>query len=287
MHSSGLAIRVFFVVTIVLAQFSCHTCAASDDELDIFDYHHSIGAADPSSSIYAHVIAQNDQSYPSTQIHGIPYLSESPRSRFVEDPGLPSVGPAAVSARLSGANTDVPSSSRHLRRLHSSPRAGFQQPINVRLPVLHEAPLPQEEYWHIFRSFRYKLDRLRLNPATLKLSQPLKDVQRIHLDLLHTQLQLQIDSKQAVFITPTADHKARIIAIPIQSEHFKNTIVELHPSQKVAWAILSIKNHPQTVVTWLSYALLEVHDRETLEDVLKNGHRVRTLGNFLTYRPPT
>ncbi len=76
------------------------------------------------------------------------------------------------------------------------------------------AVVPEQELYHLWRTMRYKLDRLRINPSTLRMAQPMPEIQPIHLSLLRNTLQKQIDLKRVIFVAPTVDHKARIFAMP-------------------------------------------------------------------------
>lgn len=175
-----------------------------------------------------------------------------------------------------------PSSSQpfHTLPAPASHPSGFEPHIVV-MPPLDSAEVTQHELYHLWRSMRYKLDRLRINPSTLTMAQPMPEIQPIHLSLLRNTLQTQINLKKVIFVTPTMDHKARIFAMPIVNDRFKTVVLERLPSDKVAWAFVAIKGRERPAASWYAYALHDVMDREDVEEMLEDGKRVRALSDYL------
>ncbi|KAF6767241.1 hypothetical protein PSEUBRA_003429 [Kalmanozyma brasiliensis GHG001] len=128
---------------------------------------------------------------------------------------------------------------------------------------------------------RYKLDRLRINPASLQITQPLPTVRPFHLDILRNQLQTQIHLKRILFVTPTADHKQRIFAVPILNESFQQVVLDGGKTQRIGFAFVAIREGVVPAANWCGYALLDMPDRAGFERILEQGKRVRALSDYL------
>lgn len=279
-----LSFQIFILGFAILFLLGGNAYAGLDEEHNVLDYHSPAAATQSSPyidfsalpAISEHLLAMQAQNHPPAIMPPHEQMIGSSVTAFMDRSGS--------SEGLSSLPVDVPSSSLPSGRPPRPPAKAPTPDPSVALPSLRESSVPREEYWHIWRDFRYKLDRLRVNPGSLKLSQPLEDVRHVHLEFLQRQLQLQTNAKRAIFLTPDLEHKDRIVAVPIQSQQFTSTVLELHPTDTVGWAILRVKPHPRPAIWWLSYALLQVPDRDVLENVLENGKRVRTLEHFL--KPP-
>ncbi|KAJ1036419.1 hypothetical protein NDA13_000299 [Ustilago tritici] len=160
--------------------------------------------------------------------------------------------------------------------------ASGEQRLTV-VPKLGETDLHEWELWHIQRMLKYRLHQAKINPFTLRLLPPMHDVRHVHIDIIHKQLQLQVNSKQAVYLGPTVDHQGEIVAIPIHRDAVKEAVIDAEENGKVGWAIVGTKFGPHPAITWFSYALLDVPDRKAFVDNLKNSNNVKALENF--FRP--
>lgn len=152
------------------------------------------------------------------------------------------------------------------------------------VPPFGETILPEKEFWHIERMLKVRLNQAHVDFTSLRLVPPLQDTRHVHLDMLRSQLQLQVNSKQAVYLTPTIDHRARIIAVPIHRDTLKMALVEREDTGRVGWAIVGVRPGRLPEMTWFAYALLDVPNRRIFVNSLINSRKVKALKDFLIPR---
>lgn len=237
----------------------------SDQQADPFEYPPFTPTQEATFEPFFHdVPVQLPSVVPVSGESTAPVVDLSPSSPVRLDPLVQYASPSQARKGKSIA-LDIPSSS--------------ERPIVV--PPIRVTALPENELWHIWRTMRYKLDRLRINPATLQMAEPLPTVRLIHLDLLRNQLQTQVNLKRALFVTPTADHKERIFAVPILNDHFRDLVLDAEKTHKIGFAFVAIRGGPVPAASWCGYALLNMPDRAGFESILEQGKRVRALSDYL------
>lgn len=160
---------------------------------------------------------------------------------------------------------------------------GIEEPLVV-VPRLQEEPQNEMELHHIKRQFEYRLAQVGIEPKTVELLPPLSDVRHIHLNIIHSQLQLQVNSKQALYLGPTIGHTGRIFAVPIHRDMVKEAVIDSDKNRKVGWVVVGVKSGRQPQMTWLYYALHDVkmEDRRTFVERLIRSKKVWTLKDALT-----
>ena len=220
----------------------------------------------------------------------------SPLDHFVHDHPSPMIDFAAIDAPhyqspvtidltgdTFGSNEASSSSSSHMQPVMA--QAMPEPPAtSVVVPRLGVSLVPENEKWHIKRSLKTRLAQARIDHSTFTLQEPLFHVRDVHLEILRRQLQHQIDSKQAVYLTPTWDYRGRIVAIPIHRDRVKEMVIESQKTGRVGWAIVSVHPGPPPTMTYISYALLDVPDRGSFVNKLTNSRNVKALKDYLVPR---
>ncbi|GAC97940.1 hypothetical protein PHSY_005528 [Pseudozyma hubeiensis SY62] len=223
----------------------------------------------------------NDPHLPSMEHYSWSLLIPTARHHLIDGLASPFFDRTETFSGSPDPTPDIPSSSRLVSLL--PPATVTHSEATSAVPSLKEILVPVMEQWHILRSLGNQLVKLRINPGNLRMAQPLVDARPFHLRFLQQQLQRQLYTKHAVYITPDMTHTERVVALPTESEKFKKAVVELQPSdpERVSWALVSVKPHPHTSVTWLGYALLDVPSRDILNRSLEEGRRIKTLAEHL------
>lgn len=194
------------------------------------------------------------------------------------DGGLPltdTTAPAAGEATSSYGGIARPSESP------PSPNYPDLEQLHTIVPTFGETAIPYKERWHLERMLKFRLSQAHIDFRTLRLVDPLEDTRHLHLRILQSQLQLQVNSKQAVFLGPTEDHQARIYAVPIHRDTVKEALIEKEKTGRVGWAFIAVRPGLRPEMTWLSYALLDVQSRRTFVENLMTSKNVKALKDIL------
>lgn len=265
------------------------TKGAGDDDFrfDNDAYHSSYNL--PSPSLMFFDAAEPSQVRSESEMG--PFHAASTSSPVHEEPSHPVLEFLPGSSRLSDVPALLQASDVPQNHAFLPPR----QAERTTVPQLRgEEPSEKEEY-HIWRTLRYKLDRLRVNPRSLVEVKPLPGVRSNHLDLLRKELKSQLDTNMVFFVAPAPDHRARIFASPVASESFRRTIFGIEPIvpgpesdvaglesvEKVVFAVFSVQPHPSPVVTWLTYYSLDVPYKWAFHRWIQGAKHVRTLRQYL------
>ncbi|CBQ70081.1 conserved hypothetical Ustilaginaceae-specific protein [Sporisorium reilianum SRZ2] len=276
MPLSRSLIQVLLLLITAAALFLLRAAAVEDGENPFLDYHHDADFDHSSPSFSFHAVAE--PSHQDHAVHPDSVRSAAGGSTFTLNFDAPHPFHPVARVDVPG---DIPSSSRsgHIQMRPSRSPAPKQQ---IFVPPIEVEEIPDREEWHITRTLKYKLDRLRIPPGSLKMAFPQDDVRQIHLGLLQRQLQLQLKSKQVIPLGPTVNHDGRLFATPIQNQVLGATVIRMEPEQNVGWAIFSIRYRPNPTMTWQRYALLEVPNLGSFTGLLERHRRVGTLEDYLT-----